>query len=89
MVANSIKPTAINLPITNIVNAAGTFTMTIDDDTWGIIIGDPDLDINATEPACFTGRIKISFPAYGTQPAYDEYIFLLFLVNSDGVINNG
>ena len=89
MVANTISPTAVNLPITNVVNAAGTFTMTIDDDTWGIIIGDPDLDINATEPACFTGRIKISFPAVGTQPAYDEYIFLLFLVNSDGVINNG
>lgn len=89
MVANTIKPTAISLPITNRVDAAGTFTMTIDDDTWDLIIGDPDLDINATEPACFTGRIKVSFPAEGSQPAYDEYIFLLFLVNSDGVINNG
>lgn len=89
MYANTIKPTAINLPITNRDDTAGTFTMTIDDDTWDLIIGDPDLDINATEPACFTGRIKVSFPAVGTQPAYDEYIFLLFLVNSDGVINNG
>lgn len=89
MTANTIKPTAVSLPITNRVDAAGTFTMTIDDDTWGVIIGDPDLDINATEPACFTGRIKVSFPAEGSQPAYDEYIFLLFLVNSDGVINNG
>jgi len=89
MAANTIKPTAVSLPITNVVDAAGTFTMTIDDDTWGLIIGDPDLDINATEPACFTGRIKVSFPAVGSQPAYDEYIFLLFLVNSDGVINNG
>jgi hypothetical protein len=77
------------LPITNIVAVDGTFTMTIDDDTWGIIAGDPDLDINATDPACFTGRIKISFPAVGTQPAYDEIVFLLFLVASDGVVNNG
>jgi hypothetical protein len=61
--------------------------MTIDDDTWSIIAGDPDLDIDATEPACFTGRIKISFPAVGSQPAYDQAVFLLFLVNSDGVIN--
>jgi hypothetical protein len=89
MKANTIKPTPVSLPITNIVAADGTFTMTIDDDTWGIIAGDPDLDINATDPACFTGRIKISFPAVGTQPAYDEVIFLLFLVASDGVVNNG
>ena len=89
MVANTIKPTAVRLPSTNRGDADATFTMTIDDDTWGVIIGDPDLDINATEPACFTGRIKVSFPAVGSQPAYDEYIFLLFLVNSDGVINNG
>jgi hypothetical protein len=89
MKANTIKPTPVSLPITNIVNAAGTFTMTIDDDTWGIIAGDPDLDINATDPACFTGRIKISFPAVGSQPAYDEIVFLLFLVASDGVVNNG
>lgn len=89
MKANTIKPTPITLPISNVVNAAGTFTMTIDDLTWGLIAGDPDLDINAVEPACFTGRVKISFPAVGSQPAYDECIFLLFLVNSDGVINNG
>jgi hypothetical protein len=89
MKANTIKPTPVSLPITNIVAVDGTFTMTIDDDTWGIIAGDPDLDINATDPACFTGRIKISFPAVGTQPAYDEVIFLLFLVASDGVVNNG
>jgi hypothetical protein len=89
MKANTIKPTPVSLPITNIVAVDGTFTMTIDDDTWGIIAGDPDLDINATDPACFTGRIKISFPAVGTQPAYDEIVFLLFLVASDGVVNNG
>jgi hypothetical protein len=89
MVANTIKPTSISLPITNIDDNAGTFTMTIDDDTWSLIAGDPDLDIDATEPACFTGRVKISFPAIGTQPQYDQCVFLLFLVNSDGVINNG
>lgn len=89
MVANTIKPSPINLPISNIVAADGTFTMTIDDDTWGLIAGDPDLDINATDPACFTGRVKISFPAVGTQPQYDEVVFLLFLVASDGVVNNG
>jgi hypothetical protein len=89
MKANTIKPTPVSLPITNIVAVDGTFTMTIDDDTWGIIAGDPDLDINATDPACFTGRIKMSFPAVGTQPAYDEIVFLLFLVASDGVVNNG
>ena len=84
---NRVTPTPISLPISNIVDAAGTFTMTIDDDTWDLIAGDPDLDINATDPACYTGRVKISFPAVGTQPAYDEAVFLLFLVNSDGVIN--
>lgn len=84
---NRVTPTPITLPISNVVDAAGTFTMTIDDDTWDLIAGDPDLDINATDPACYTGRVKISFPAVGTQPAYDEAVFLLFLVNSDGVIN--
>ena len=84
---NRVTPTPISLPISNIVDAAGTFTMTIDDDTWDLIAGDPDLDINATDPACYTGRVKISFPSVGTQPAYDEAVFLLFLVNSDGVIN--
>ena len=84
---NRVAPTPIALPISNVVDEEGTFTMTIDDDTWDLIIGDPDLDINATEPACFTGRVKISFPSVGSQPAYDEAVFLLFLVNSDGVIN--
>lgn len=87
MYGNTIAPTPISLPITNRNDLAGTFTMTIDDATWGLIAGDPDLDINATDPACFTGRIKISFPAIGSQPAYDEAVFLLFLVNSDGVVN--
>jgi hypothetical protein len=84
---NRVAPTPIVLPISNINTSAGTFTLTVDDDTWDLIAGDPDLDISAAEPACFTGRIKISFPAVGTQPAYDQAVFLLFLVNSDGVIN--
>ena len=84
---NRVAPIPVSLPISNINNANGTFTMTIDDDAWDLIAGDPDLDINATEPACFTGRVKINFPAVGTQPAYDQAVFLLFLVNSDGVIN--
>ena len=91
MSMNKIDPVPIALPITNRVDAKGTFTITIDDDTWAVIQGDPDLDINATEPACFSGRIKISFPALVigaiTQPAYDQVVFLLFLINSDGVIN--
>ena len=82
-----VNPIPISLPISNVDAAEGTFTMTVDDDTWDLIAGDPDLDISAAEPACFTGRIKISFPAVGTQPAYDQAVFLLFLVNSDGVIN--
>jgi len=91
MSMNKISPTPVVLPISNRDDANGTFTMTIDDSAWGVIMGDPDLDINAVEPACFTGRLKISFPAVpitgGTQPAYDETVFLLFLINSDGVVN--
>ena len=84
---NRVAPTPINLPITNRNDTAGTYTLTIDDDTWDVIAGDPELDINSNNPVCFTGRIKISFPAVGSQPPYDEQIFLLFLVVSDGVIN--
>lgn len=87
MDARRVSPTSVTLPIINRVDVQGLFTMTIDDNTWAIIAGDPDLDINAAEPACFTGRIKISFPANGTFPTYDEVIFLLFLITSDGVTN--
>lgn len=87
MVANRVAPEAITLPISNRVDDEGTFTMTIDDDTWDVIAGDPELDIDATNPVCFTGRLKVSFPAVGSQPAYDEVIFLLFLIVSDGVVN--
>jgi hypothetical protein len=75
------------MPITNRIDALGKFTMTIDDNTWDIIAGDPELNINSNNPVCFTGRVKISFPQFGDQPAYDEVIFLLFLVISDGVVN--
>lgn len=78
-------PTPISLTISNRVDAAGTFTVAIDDSTW-VSAGDPDLEINDQNPACFTGRIKISFPA-GASPAEDVVIFLMFLVRSDGVIN--
>ena len=87
MYINRVAPTAITLPISNRNNSQGTFTMTIDDDTWGVIAGDPELNISATTPVCFTGRVKISFPSVGTQPAYDESIFILFLIVSDGVVN--
>jgi len=87
MVANRVAPTPVSLPITNRQDLLGSFTMTINDDTWGIIAGDPELNINSNNPVCFTGRIKISFPAVASVPAYDESIFLLFLVVSDGVVN--
>jgi len=99
MTMNRIEPLPISLTITNRDDSAGTFTLVIDEEVWETVgrdslqvtysglPGDPDLGINATDPACFTGRIKISFPANGTTPAYDESIFLLFLVASDGVYN--
>jgi hypothetical protein len=91
MTMNKIDPSPIPLAITNRADTDGTFTMTIDDSAWAVIVGDPDLDINSTEPAAFSGRIKLSFPAValpaGTQPAYDQVVFLLFLINSDGVVN--
>jgi len=83
----SPPPSAVNLTITNRVDAAGTFTLVIDEGAWGVIASDPQLDINAEVCVGFSGRIKISFPAVGTTPAQDSIIFLLFLVRSDGVIN--
>ena len=99
MTMNRIEPLPITLSTTNRVDSTGSFTLVIDEATWETIgrdslqvtysglPGDPDLGINATDPACFTGRIKISFPAVGATPAHDESIFLLFLVASDGVYN--
>jgi len=99
MTMNRIEPLPISLSITNRSDANGTFTLVIDEETWATVgrdslqitysglPGDPDLGINASDPACFTGRIKISYPASGSQPAYDTIVFLLFLVASDGVYN--
>ena len=89
MSADTIDPTPVALPITNRDDDEGTFTVSVDSEQWDLIAGDPDFDIHTKEPACFTGRIKIRFPAFGSQPEYDEVVFLLFLVTSDGVINNG
>lgn len=79
-------PTPVSMTITNRDDAAGSFTLVIDDDTWSLIDSDPELDINAVDCVCFTGRIKISFPANLTTPEDDGIIFLMFLVRSDGVV---
>ena len=79
-------PAAITLTITNKVDAAGSFTLVIDDSAWSLISSDPELDIDAVNPACFTGRIKIAFAANLPTPAEDNIIFLMFLVRSDGVV---
>ena len=83
----STAPTPVSLTITNRNDAAGSFTLVIDQTAWDVIAGDPELDISATSPVGFSGRIKISFPAAGGTPQDDAIIFLLFLVRSDGVVN--
>lgn len=80
-------PSAIPLTITNRDDSQGLFTLVIDDNAWGLIASDPQLDINAQNCVGFSGRIKISYPASGSTPANDLIIFLLFLVRSDGVVN--
>jgi len=80
------EPEPVTLTITNRNDASGAFTVVIDESTWDIISSDPELNIAATSPVAFSGRIKISFPA-STSPAQDSIIFLLFLVRSDGVVN--
>lgn len=80
-------PSAINLTISNRIDAAGSFTLLFDSNAWGLAANDPQLDINAQNCVGYSGRIKISFPAVGSTPAEDQIIFLLFLVRSDGVIN--
>jgi hypothetical protein len=80
------QPTPITLTISNKVNAAGSFTLVIDDSVWSLISSDPQLKIDAQDPACFTGKIKIAFAANSPTPAEDNIIFLMFLVRSDGVI---
>lgn len=81
-------PSPVALTITNIIPANGTFTLVINQATWNVIAGDPELDINDVNPVGFSGRIKISFPASGSTPANDMIIFLLFLIRSDAVVNN-
>lgn len=79
-------PAAIQLTIANKVNAAGSFTLVIDDTVWGLMNTDPQLAINAQDPVCFTGKIKLAFAAAPPTPAEDNIIFLMFLVRSDGVV---
>jgi hypothetical protein len=79
-------PAAIPLTITNIVAASGTCTLVIDAAAWGLMSNDPELEINASDPVGYSGRVKVSLPALGSTPADDLIIFLLFLVRSDGVI---
>jgi len=80
-------PTPVTLTITNRQNTSGLFTLVIDESAWSVASTDIQLDINATSPVAFSGRIKLSFPSDGTNPAQDQIIFLLFLVRSDGVVN--
>jgi hypothetical protein len=79
-------PAAIPLTITNVNNELGTCTLVIDAAAWGLMTTDPELEINATDPVGYSGRVKVSLPASGPTPADDLIIFLLFLVRSDGVI---
>lgn len=81
-------PNPINLTITNVSPLQGRFTLVIDQTTWNVIAGDPELDINDVNPVGFSGKILISFPAQGSTPAYDMIVFLLFLVRSDAIVNN-
>jgi len=87
-IANYVpEPEPVTLTIANENASAGVFTLIIDESAWSIISTDPELNISAVNPVCFSGRIKISFPASGSTPAQDSIIFLLFLVRSDGVVN--
>ncbi|CAB4140548.1 hypothetical protein UFOVP405_53 [uncultured Caudovirales phage] len=79
-------PTPIPLSITNVDDEAGTFTLVIDGDAWGLVDSDTQMDIASVNGAGFSGRIKISFPASGSTPAEDNIIFLLFIVRSDGIV---
>lgn len=79
-------PEPIPLSIENLNGAAGTFTLVLDDSTWGLIAADPQMAIDYVNGAGFSGRIKISFPAYNGTPAQDNIIFLLFIVRSDAIV---
>lgn len=80
-------PLPIDLVVTNRNDTSGKYTLVIDDSAWDVMATDPELSIEVNNPVCFSGRIKLSFPSVGTQPAYDEQVFLLFLIRSDGVVN--
>jgi len=79
-------PPSIPLTISNRIDASGRFTVVIDAGAWGLIASDPELNINAQDCVGFSGRIKIGFPATGSNPANDYIVFLLFLVRSDGIV---
>jgi hypothetical protein len=79
-------PTPITLTIVNRVDATGTFTLLIDDNSWGLISSDVAMAINDESGAGFSGRIKISFSSSGTTPAEDNIIFLFFIVRSDAIV---
>lgn len=79
-------PAAIPLTVSNVDEALGTCTLVIDSTAWGLMSSDPELEINATDPVGYSGRVKVSFPASGPTPADDMIIFLLFIVRSDGVV---
>ena len=72
-------PAAIPLTVTNIVAAAGSCTLVIDAGAWSLMTTDPELEINATDPVGYSGRVKVSFPQVGSTPPDDSIIFLLFL----------
>ena len=79
-------PTPTPLSITNRVDATGSFTLVIDDDSWDLVDSDAELAINSVNGAGFSGRIKIGFAQNGATPPEDNIIFLLFLVRSDGIV---
>jgi hypothetical protein len=81
-------PTPVTLSIVNVNEANGSFTLVIDESAWNLVANDPDLDIAYINGAGYSGRIKISFPASGSNPANDLIIFLLFIVRSDAIVNN-
>lgn len=79
-------PDPIPLTIANRSNLDGLFTLVIDDNSWDLVDSDSQMAINSANGAGFSGRIKISFPTDGTNPAQDCIIFLLFIVRSDGIV---
>lgn len=79
-------PTPVPLSIVNRVDASGTFTLVIDDTSWGLISTDPDMKIDSVNGAGFSGRVKISFPQIGSVPPEDNIIFLFFIVRSDAIV---